>query len=783
MDSRSADRRKFRESIGMIDRFNMGFAASLISGGLLWSGTALHAQTASAVRVASADAVLEEIVVTARKREEELQTVPLSVTAVSGDQLKQESVRLVTDLQGQIPSLYTQQANDDPQSVQFTIRGRKQNDVVLSVDPSVGFYVDGLYIPRGLGMQGALLDLERVEVLRGPQGTLYGRNTTSGALALYTKNPTNELSGSIDVSGGNFGAWNVVGIANVPIASNLEARFVMQRGSHDGYGHNAVGGNLASEDSQYYRAKLHWVASDTWDALFSTHYESNKSGGSLFKLSGLTPANFQGNGLPEGGLLNLETQAETGLNAAQSAALLESVVAKSKSDFYANSSIYPSSSDIRRMDGALTINGNLENGLTFRSITGAQRLIRDGVFGSPTPVVAYNSNIHADDNYYSQEFQLLGTAPNFNWVVGIYGGYEKGHDNFAVLFLPNVFGPALNIQIVQDINTSAAAFAQSVWEFVPDWRLTTGARYSRDTRQSDVSQLVGTSCQVPAPGVESLLLGGASQCPRTFKNNFDKPVWLVSIDHTLTPGVLAYAKVATGYRSGGENVGGATEIESFAPFAPETNTEYELGLRSEYLEHRVRVNLAAYRDNYSNLQVSSFILAADNQFASLVSNAATATIQGFEAETEAVVTEQLTVRASTAYTDAKYDKFVDITGNRSGQPFTVPRWTWSLSGRFVQPTAAGKLAFQLDYNWMSKVNLIGSAALTSQVTQPSVGVLNGRVNLHMNAWDADVAVFGRNLTAQKYYDDASTHESTGFNFEYAAPPRTYGIEVIKEFGK
>lgn len=729
-------------------------------------------------------ATLREILVTARRQVENLQTVPVAVTALTGERLKQQSVTHAYDLQAEVPGLFIQQARDDPQSIAITMRGRKQEDITLAVDPAVSLNVDGLYVPRTLAMAGALLDINRVEVLRGPQGTLYGRNSTGGAIGIFTNDPTNDLFASTDFKAGNFGSWDVTGIANLPITESLAARFVVEDGGHGGYEHDTAGLPVADGHNQYYRAKLGWNGSGGEKAVLSMHYEHDYSGIVRGIVSGLVPA---GGGNPEGGALSLETAAETGLPLPQAIALLESWVASGRSyDFYNNFTggppIPPSYSDDRRWDVGLNFNAPVADGITFRSITGFQRLSRYDPFGRQFPVDILLALLDTHDSYVSQEFQLLGVTKTIKWVAGLYGGSERGDDDSTVIVLPEVLGPAPGINNNQIRNSSVAGFAQAAWEFSPGWRLTSGVRYTVDTRQINAVALIGTQCVVPAPGVSSTLLG-AAQCPRTFKNTFRKPTWLVSIDRELSADTLAYAKVATGYRSGGENEGGAVEIETFAPFNPETNVEYELGFKSEFLERTLRLNLAAYQDNYSNLQVQTALLASDGQFVTVETNAATSTIRGLEAEGDAIVGYGLSLHASAAYTDAHYDKFADVTGDRSQEPFSVPRWMWSLTGRLVRPVRIGDLMFELDYDWKSAVNLAGHAVYADQVTQGSYGLLNGRINLHLDARNLDVALYGRNLTNVNYADQAFTLEQGGFNQKYLGVPREYGVEVSMKFGK
>jgi iron complex outermembrane receptor protein len=728
---------------------------------------------------------LQELIVTARRYEENLQSVPISITAMTGEELAQQSVTQVYDLQGQIPGLFMQQARDDPQSLAITMRGRKQEDITLAVDPAVSLNVDGLYIPRTLAMAGALLDINRVEVLRGPQGTLYGRNSTGGAIGLFTNNPTHDLYASADLSAGNFGAWSTTGIANLPITDSIAARFVVQGGAHGGYEHDTAGIPVADARNQYYRAKIGWDGEGGSKAVLTVHYESDHTGIVRGPLSGLVPA---GGGSPQGGLLALETQAETGLPLPQAVDLLNQWVASGRSyDIYHNYSAGPpdpgSYGDDTRWDVGLNVTSNLTQDMTFHSITGFQRLSRYAPFGTQFPVDVLIAALDTHDSYVSQEFQLLGNQAGINWVVGFYGGYESGDDDSTVILLPAVLGPAPGINNNQIRNSSGAGFAQAAWEFSPGWRLTAGARYTVDTRQINAVALIGTQCAVPAPGVNTTFFGGAAQCPRTFKNTFRKPTWLTSLDRQLTPDMLLYAKVATGYRSGGQNEGGSVDIETFATFNPETNIEYETGLKSEFLDHKLRVNLDGFWDNYSNLQVQTALLGSSGQFQTVETNAATSTIRGMELEANAILASGLTVRTSTAYTAAHFDRFTDIFGDRSHEPFAVPKWTWSVSGKYVRPVSIGTLLFELDYDWRSSVDLAGHAVYASQVTQGSFGLLNGRINLHLDAQNIDIALFGKNIFNIRYVDQAFTLEGLGFNQEYLGPPGIYGVEVSMKIGK
>jgi iron complex outermembrane receptor protein len=767
-------------------------SAGVVVSSLCCPSQAALAQSDDDAAQASKSDSLVEVLVTARKHSEDVQSVPVSVSAVTGDQLKEQSINTVANLQNAAPGLYVQQGLDDPQSIIVTMRGRKQDDATMSVDSSVSLNVDGLYVPRTIGMAGSMLDIHRVEILRGPQGTLYGRNTTGGAIGIFTNDPTHDFSGSVDLTGGNYGTWSAVGILNVPIADNLDARFVAQRNGNGGYAHTTSGTPLGDSRNEYYRGKLRWSGSDNWQAVLSGHYEHDRSGGTRAFVPGLDPANFQGNGLPEGSYLTLETEAELGVSEAQAIALEKSWTAQRSPWYTLDNTHGPAMfSDIERWDVGLNVSGDVTDHVQLHSITGVQDLRRNTGGGPEFPIFIFQQNPHSSGTYYSQELQLLGDTPGLKWVVGAYGGYETGADGQRIFFLPAVFGTGAVANDNGIRNTSLAGYAQASWEFIPDWHLTGGARYTSDTRRIDANAFVEDlvdptihDCVVPAPGVEASP-PGLSQCPRRFKAAFKKPTWLVSLDHQLARDVLVYAKVATGYRSGGLNAGN-TEAETFQPFAPETNLEYETGVKAEFLDHRVRLNADVYWDNYSNLQVQSIVLGADNSFLTIETNAAKARIRGMELEGDLIIGGGLRLHGSTAYTDAHYLHYADLSGDHSHQPFSVPRWTFSLGPNYTRSLGFGDLSIEVDYAWKSAVDVVPPSTLVQAVTQPGFGLLNARANVHLDASNLDVAVFGQNLTNKEYFDQGYNVAGDGFDFDHlflGGAPRTFGVEVSKKFGK
>jgi iron complex outermembrane receptor protein len=769
-------------------RFGFVAAATVLVSAVLYS------QLASAVE---SDA-LEEIVVSARKVSENVQRIPVSITALNAAALKEHSVTTLNDVQYLAPNLLLKESAVEPQALTIAMRGQEQNDIPLTVDPSVGVYIDGLYYPRTLGLKGDLVDMDRVEVLRGPQGTLYGRNTTGGALSLYTANPNFDGdSGSLEASAGNYNAWNFIAIGNLDLSDTAALRIVVQRGGHSGYGENAADQQLESENSLMLRTKLLLKLGSNVEATLFANYQQNDAGGGLWKLADLAPASSCPSiGLPGcaftlqsaiqkfgPGILapgNPNAAAEFGATIAQ----LQSYIG---SNPYRTNTTDVSSSQYYGSTVGADVKVTLSDSLTLRSITGYEKLNRANNFDTDgTPFDGVNSDLMTKSHYLSQELQLIGTWTNFNWLNGLYFGDERGTEGGPDVILPFLLGPENPIQFAADVkNTTYAVFSQANWEFVPTWRLTAGVRYSWDDREIISDNTQGAiGCVVPAPGVV-ITPPGASLCPQTFQNWFSAPSWLISLDHQFTDQIMGYAKVSHGYRSGGENFRGANTPESFSPFKPEYVTEYEAGAKTELFDRTLRLNADVFYDNYTDIQRSISIPTAAGVPTTVVGNAASAKIKGLELESEWHPLSRLTLSVGGGFTDAYYVSFIDpVLGNLTNLPFSVPKWTAIGSARYVQPVELGDLSVQADYHWQSAVNLTPQDLDPAAYTQPAYGLLNGRVSLHVNSINTDIAIYGKNLTNKEYFVAGESLEaSIGFGVLVTGQPRIFGIDVITHFGK
>lgn len=771
--------------------FHHSSLAGIIAGVALSSAAAPAVAQTAAPAAAAEDSGLADIVVTARKVSENLQTVPVAITALSAAAIRNAGITNVFDIQGKVPNLYFQNSAIDAAGLTVAMRGQKQNDFILTVDPSVGLYVDGFYHPRTYGMRSALVDVERLEVLRGPQGTLYGRNTTGGALSIYSAQPTDELGASIQLKGGNYGFFEGTAIANMPLGEGLSSRFVVQHGEQDGLGSDGLSNDVGSENRTYVRGKIK-AGEGSIRAVLTGVYSRIHTGGALLKLSGLSPASSCPTRGLDGCIGAFQAVAElfglAGLaNPAQRAAGAAALASYLGGDPLKSGSLYKAFSTYESEEINLDVSADLSDAITIRSLTGYQHFRRgNNTDDDGTPFTILNATQRTREKYVSQEVQLLGDMDGFQWVLGAYYGRETGREVSTSVAIP-LLNPSSTVTDGQIINRSLAAFAQATWTFAADSRITAGLRYSSDRRTliSRTRDSTGV-CLVPAgalTGAPTNPANGPALCPRTFQNTYSKPSWLISADHRFSPELFAYAKVARGYRTGGQNLRGTFVETSFQPFQPEILTEYEAGIKTDLLDRRLRINLAAFYDDYKNIQRSITIPTLRPSPSTIVTNAAKGKIKGVEGELEAKLSSVVSIGGNASLTDAKYKRFIDLIGDRSDESFGVPKWMVSAHVQVDAPTSLGDVTGRISYDWQSTTVLAPDAQFDAQVTQKSYGLLNGRVALDLDAINGTIAVYGRNILNKKYASGAiAVDRALGFNAIVYGEPARVGVELTLRMG-
>ena len=725
-----------------------------------------------------------DIIVTARRTSERLQDIPLAITAITGHDLDRQSISELRQLSSVSPSLNIKEHSNNPQGMLVSLRGQTQAGILLTTDSSVGVCVDGVNVARSNGLRGALVDLARVEVLRGPQGTLYGRNTTGGAVSIITNAPTDRFEGSVKVGFGNYDAANVVGVLNVPLNEQVTSRFVVQKSTRDGFGHDGLNKPASDDDSTYVRGKLRgdWGG---FRALLSADYGKMKQGGGIYYLSGINPGNSLAVNqiAAELGLPLLPSSSAAYLvGAPATAAAVEqardALVAATTGSHYDNQGDTPSFAHYKGWSASLDMELDLSDDIKVRSISGFRHYLRQNNMDyDGTAYWLGSAQFKSKADFFSEEFQILGKIGRLDFVTGAYYSNENGYESGYTITAPQVLADGITWPNGDVTNKNVSIFGQVNYKITDSLTFTGGARYSKESKKVISFNRTGSGCSIP-----TVLLDAPGQCRATLRKKDSDPSWLASLDYKLSRDFMVYAKFARGFRAGGINMRGARSVQSFAPFNPETITEYEVGTKISTLNKALQLNIAAYHDDYKDVQRTITTLIPGGGTTTTVSNAAQSTIKGIDFEATLRPVSALQFSAVLGYVDAKYDYFVDATGDRTNEDWPTPKWSYSFSARYDANLPIGLLSLQADYQGQGRQNLYPGAARPIETTQSAYGLLNGRISLDLNDGKYQVAVFGRNILDKEYASGAQAFDkSLGYNIKYLGAPRTYGIELKAEF--
>jgi iron complex outermembrane receptor protein len=735
------------------------------------------AQTAGASDRGAAASQLSEVIVTATRREESLQSVPISVTAVTGADLKESDVHDIKGLQFMAPSLHFGATTGDPTSLLASMRGMYVTDSTSTVDPAVGVYLNGVYIARSTGLNMALVDIQRVEVLRGPQGTLFGRNTMGGAINIVPAEPTHDLSGSLGAAVGNYEARRVTGVVNVPIGEHLAARVAAEHSENAAWGRNTLLNKpLNDKNLNFVRVSLKGDVGPL-TGLIVYDYMKFKSGGQLSKTVYANPCG----GPNSTGPCTLPTF----VGRPEDAGLARYI----NSPFYTNQGDHwgPFIAKVQGVSGTLTL--DLGGVATAKSISAYRTTLRRSYTGydiDGTPYAIIQTTGSGVRQYQtSHEFQVYGKALDnkLDWIGGLFYFNEKARDGLASGAQLNLF-PLSRTQSVQDgqaLNKSVGAFAQVSYAVMDELKVTAGIRYTKDKRQLITRNRAGFPptevCSVAAAVLDVPGICRATLPMKSFKY---KP-WTLGLDWTPVTDTLVYGKVSRGFRAGGYNLRGTSAV-TLDTFGPESAISYEVGVKTSLLDRRLRVNAAVYNVEFDDIQVGRQVLSGIGAAtATRTENAAKARIRGGELEVQAVVTDDLKLSVSGSHTDGKYTAalpgaVIALTDKFLG----IPKYTLNIAGDYRLDTPIAATDFHLEYDWRSRIYysqlLVGST--------PAFGIVNGSIAFHPTMNDKlTVQVYGRNLLGKKYYDRVLdlTTSAIGTVFGVPAAPRMYGVSVDYEF--
>ncbi len=713
--------------------------------------TALCATTPPALAQGSS-LVLDEVVVTARKRAETIQEVPMAITALDQDLLERIGFSNLTDLAEKVPSLSMAPYPNNSSAMVVFMRGVGTVDSEqIARDPGVGIYLDDVYLGRAQGLAGDLADIERIEVLRGPQGTLYGRNTIGGAIKFLTAGPTGEFGFRQHLSVGNRDNRRSVTRIDLPEAAGVSARLTYLM-AHEGGWVNQPGrsADFGERDKEGYRIALRWRPHADVQVDYA-HDHATQEGVSFYQQRG-GPGLF-------GGLFT------TPLSGSRRGTAIRASELPLRDDF--------------EIDGhALTLQWEVSDQMSLRSVTAYRETEASSVhdtleaFGIPA---AFSSD--TDQEQWSQELMLSGFTQrvDLDYSLGLFWFREKAsqatrslQDPFSLVVDPmnpvNVFRPPVMADLLPNpraevVNRAQAIYGQVTWTpalMDGRWGLTVGGRYSRDRRE-----------------IERSFQGMPYDADSARYSSFDPGV---TLNFRWSHDIQAYLSRSQGYRTGGFNLRSPAGSD---PFDPEDLVTWEAGLKASW-SHRVRTNLAVHRGVYDDIQLD-FIQPLTNEISTV--NAGKARLEGAELESRLLLSESIELGLSYAYLRARRDG--EVVNPFSGQvledlsmPFS-PRHKVHVTGEYRMPRGRlGQPLAWVSYSWEAKQTTNGGPG-TALEPKPSYGLLDARVALVdipvRGEGGLNVAVWGRNLLGKDYLMYRL------YGADIYGEPRSYGIDLTFEY--
>ena len=706
-------------------------------------------------------ASIEEVIVTAQKREENLQQVPVAVTALGQKFLEDRQLTSIDGLSSVTPNLRVQNTPGDSTAAQIAIRGGVTINPALAWESAVGIYLDGVYIGKTQGSIFDAVDLQRVEVLRGPQGTLYGRNTLAGAINLITAKPTGDFGGSVKVTAGNYGLLSERVSVDLPAFGALKVKLSGVNTKRDGYidvepsaiAPNPDTSEMNSADSHGGRAVFVLDISDVLQAEYAADFskaDQNPRYGQPVAGAPLTP------------YLSNDYQDKVTIDS-------------------------PVSEKVKTQGHAITLNWDLDT-IAFKSISAYRKMeatVANDYDGSELPLI-WTTRI-SDYKSWSQEFQVTGDYDELEYVAGLYYFKDDGNQHNDPFGGPAIFGVFRQYSDA-DINTETyAAFGQVSYDFTDDLTLSLGLRYTHEKKE------LGRYLETISP-VPNLDIPSGTNAEKTFNNLSPALIANYTVDESLN----VYAKWSRGFKSGGFNSEASTPADTLIPYDEELLDSYEIGAKSDWFDHSLQLNVAIFLNKSKDMQLATF--TGGSGLSSLVNNAGKATTRGAEIEAIAQVTEDLQLRWSYAYLHPEYDTFTDrdvVSGNienvADDRVFPLaPTNTWSASADWAfLRTHYGNYRFMVDLDHTASYYLYpySKNAAAPQVASDNKGdkrtLVNARFaleNIRVGNTTFDVALWGKNLTDKEYV--ATTLDlgpPSGIRQAYFGDPRAYGVDIAMKW--
>lgn len=716
---------------------------------------------------------VERIVVTARRREESLQDVPVSVSAFSENRIDELQADDLSGLQYTVPNFYFDEG--DASNAVVYLRGIGQNDSLAFADPGVGIYVDDVFIARSQAAFLELFDVERVEVLRGPQGTLYGRNTIGGAVKFISRAPTDETEVHLEAGVGDYNFRTLGGrVSGALVAGTLRGKAAISYIARDGYNTNLFDGrDNGDQNSLSARFGLYYTPRDDLDLVLTTDLRHERPDTARSPTL-VTNAGGFGDPLVLGSFQTFSPITQ---------------------DFTVNTNA-SNKSDTDATGTTLRATWRANDSWTWESITSYRTFDFEVQLDTDaTPLPLLDVFVTQDQAQFSQELRFnYDAGGDLSLVGGLYYFNDEdesfsGVDNHGASlfgFPVTAFGLATSSMAVTDQTTrSYAAFLDGTYRIDDRWSTSLGVRYTIEEKESSRVFENFLDPNIFVVRDTTPFLQGVGTRGTTIANeaDFDAFTPKFSLSYQANDDMLLYGSAARGFKSGGFD-GRANTPGQFVPFEPEFVTSYEAGIKSTMVDGRLVVNAAYFFNDYTDLQVTSF--AADpntGTFVTQFTNAAAATIQGLEVEIFATPTDQLSLNASLGLMDASYDEFNILVGGAvtdvSERPLVnTPEVTASLGATYTMPvTANWNATFHADANYRSEIATEISAS--PELTQDAYWLTNAYASIGKADGSWEIRAGARNLGDEAIQVQGfNLSEFPGLQSAFFAAPRTYDLRVV-----
>jgi len=761
---------------------------------------------------------IETIMVTAQKRQENQQEVPLAITSINGDTLREDGVGNIGDLGDKTPGLvFSAYSNAQPE---IAIRGIGTKEDGAAANDSTVISIDDVYIAARSAQVFDLFDLERVEVLRGPQGTLYGKNSIGGSINFVTSRPTDYLSGRVSATVGNYGKRDIGGLISGPLTDNLISKLSFSKRDSDGYFKNVLNNtDEGGVDTIALRSQSVWTPTDNVEATITADWSNDDNENPSRQPLGIASDTKNGN-----------------------AQLVSQAFGDPGDDPHISTADEPGYFKRTIKGLSAKVDVTLDN-VTLTSVSAWRESEFDWLFdlngvpggpssGSAEPSAGFGSdasNLVAENTrQVTQEFRL---SPNelgdFDWIIGAFYSLETIERDERVCFnncgLGVIFTAPQNVQPGNIINgsdqkndaTAWAIYGQSKWNINDKVSLTTGIRYSFEEKDVDIA---GDNAFGEVPfGIVVSPGFGTPAWSISDTSDWSNVSGRIALDYKMTDDAMVYASASTGFKSGGYTGTASTPERALTPFDEEKAISYEVGLKSQWLDNSLRLNLSSFYTDYEDLQVTRFyipVTVPSNTIGEFVTeNAAAASIQGLEAELLWLFTENWELGGNYAYLDAEFDEFSPNTQNLgvdsnsdgfadscgtgttigsvvNGQQGCIPDFSGNKLRQAPRNSSSGYVKYIVDTDsgtWSAKVTYRYQGKMyfdpdnNELAVTPSYDVLDARLGWNSLDGQWDVSLWAKNLTDEEYRTQIFSTGGGTRAFYNPGNPSTYGVTVAYRF--